>query len=269
MAAAGRWQIVTTGTARRLRERRGVGRQSAVRSEPVANRGGPRYGRRCAAVVPIACRLLPVACRLSPFACRLHYAPQDARRRLGTDRSRDGRRRDRLRSPGAPLRGQAAGVRHADRERAGRGAGSRPGGLHPRVAEPRSVRQPVPFLDLAVPHRPQPRHRPPAPPPPAGDLARARRGRRGRRDADRPGRRGPLGDLANRELAEALHREIAKLPPSYRELVVLRHLVGLAYNEIADLKGLPLGTVKNKLFRAHSVLREALGEYLGQVGGQP
>ena len=82
-------------------------------------------------------------------------------------------------------------------------------------------------------------------------------------------RRGPLGDLANRELAEALHREIAKLPPSYRELVVLRHLVGLAYNEIADLKGLPLGTVKNKLFRAHSVLREALGEYLGQVGGQP
>jgi len=82
-------------------------------------------------------------------------------------------------------------------------------------------------------------------------------------------RRGPLGDLANRELAAALHREIAKLPPSYRELVVLRHLVGLAYNEIAELKELPLGTVKNKLFRAHSVLREALGEYLGQVGGQP
>ena len=82
-------------------------------------------------------------------------------------------------------------------------------------------------------------------------------------------RRGPLGELANRELAAALHREIAKLQPSYRELVVLRHLVGLAYNEIAELKGLPLGTVKNKLFRAHSVLREALGEYLGQVGGQP
>jgi RNA polymerase sigma-70 factor (ECF subfamily) len=82
-------------------------------------------------------------------------------------------------------------------------------------------------------------------------------------------RRGPLGDLANRELAEALRREIAKLPTSYRELVVLRHLVGLAYNEIAELKSLPLGTVKNKLFRAHSVLRESLGEYLGQVGGQP
>lgn len=80
-------------------------------------------------------------------------------------------------------------------------------------------------------------------------------------------RRGPLADLANRELADALKREIDRLPPAYRELVTLRHFVGLAYNEIAELKGLPLGTVKNKLFRAHSVLREALRSYLGQVGG--
>jgi RNA polymerase sigma-70 factor (ECF subfamily) len=80
-------------------------------------------------------------------------------------------------------------------------------------------------------------------------------------------RRGPLGELANRELAEAMAREIEHLPPSYRELVTLRHLVGLSYNEIAELKELPLGTVKNKLFRAHSVLRENLGHYLGQLGG--
>ncbi len=80
-------------------------------------------------------------------------------------------------------------------------------------------------------------------------------------------RRGPLGDLANRELAAAMAREIERLPNSYRELVHLRHLVGLSYNEIADLKRLPLGTVKNKLFRAHSVLREALEPYLGQLGG--
>lgn len=80
-------------------------------------------------------------------------------------------------------------------------------------------------------------------------------------------RRGPLANLANRELAEALAREIDRLPAAYRELVTLRHFVGLAYNEIAELKGLPLGTVKNKLFRAHSVLRQALGSYLGQVGG--
>jgi RNA polymerase sigma-70 factor (ECF subfamily) len=80
-------------------------------------------------------------------------------------------------------------------------------------------------------------------------------------------RRGPHGELANRELARALKDEIQRLPTPYRELVVMRHLVGLSYNEIAELKGLPLGTVKNKLFRAHSVLREALGSFLGQVGG--
>jgi RNA polymerase sigma-70 factor, ECF subfamily len=81
-------------------------------------------------------------------------------------------------------------------------------------------------------------------------------------------RRGPLGDLANRELARALAREINRLAPAYRELVILRHFAGLAYNEIAELKGMPLGTVKNKLFRAHSVLRETLAGYLGQVGGR-
>lgn len=84
-------------------------------------------------------------------------------------------------------------------------------------------------------------------------------------DLPDPGR-GPLATLANRELAQALARQIAELPAAYRELVVLRHFAGLSYNEIADLKRLPLGTVKNKLFRAHTVLREALVEYLGQIG---
>lgn len=79
--------------------------------------------------------------------------------------------------------------------------------------------------------------------------------------------RNPLEQLANKELALALEKEVAKLPPRLRELIVLRHVLGLAYQEIADLKGLPLGTVKNKLFRAHSVLREALAPFLGQVGG--
>jgi RNA polymerase sigma-70 factor (ECF subfamily) len=73
----------------------------------------------------------------------------------------------------------------------------------------------------------------------------------------------PLGNFENRELGRALSREIFELAPAYRELVILRHLVGLSYNEIAELKRLPLGTVKNKLFRAHSVLRVALASYLG------
>ena len=52
------------------------------------------------------------------------------------------------------------------------------------------------------------------------------------------------------------------LRPEYRELILLRHFAGLSYQEIAEFKEMPLGTVKNKLFRAHSVLRKALAAFL-------
>ncbi len=88
-----------------------------------------------------------------------------------------------------------------------------------------------------------------------------RDGREIQRDLEDRGK-DPLGHLENRELAEALRRSIEVLRPEYRELVLLRHFAGLSYREIAEFQGMPLGTVKNKLFRAHSVLREALAEYL-------
>jgi RNA polymerase sigma-70 factor (ECF subfamily) len=46
------------------------------------------------------------------------------------------------------------------------------------------------------------------------------------------------------------------LPPSYRDLIVLRHSRDLSYDEIAEVTGLPLGTVKNRLFRAREMMRE-------------
>jgi RNA polymerase sigma-70 factor (ECF subfamily) len=72
----------------------------------------------------------------------------------------------------------------------------------------------------------------------------------------------PLGHLENKELAQCLRLTIAELRGEYRELVLLRHFAGLSYQEIAELKGMPLGTVKNKLFRAHSVLRRELSAFL-------
>ncbi len=71
----------------------------------------------------------------------------------------------------------------------------------------------------------------------------------------------PMGHLENRELASALRRAIEGLREDYRELVLLRHFALLSYQEIADLEQMPLGTVKNKLFRAHSVLRNELAAY--------
>ncbi len=72
----------------------------------------------------------------------------------------------------------------------------------------------------------------------------------------------PLGHLENSALAEELHQIIDDLRPEYRELILLRHFGGLSYQEIAEFKDMPLGTVKNKLFRAHSVLRKALAAFL-------
>jgi RNA polymerase sigma-70 factor, ECF subfamily len=58
-----------------------------------------------------------------------------------------------------------------------------------------------------------------------------------------------------------LHRQIDALPESYRLLIALRYQRELAYEEIASVTGLPLGTVKTGLFRAKEQLRSALRTY--------
>ena len=74
--------------------------------------------------------------------------------------------------------------------------------------------------------------------------------------------RGPYGHLRNRERGGAIQQAIEELPWEYRELIVLRHFGELSYDEIATLKEMPLGTVKNKLFRARQMLKEKLASYL-------
>jgi RNA polymerase sigma-70 factor (ECF subfamily) len=68
----------------------------------------------------------------------------------------------------------------------------------------------------------------------------------------------PYGELRNEERRAKIGREIAALPAEFRELIGLRHFAGLSYEEIADAKKMPLGTVKNKLFRARAVLKTRL-----------
>jgi len=50
------------------------------------------------------------------------------------------------------------------------------------------------------------------------------------------------------------------LPPTYRDLILLRHSRELSYDEIAEVTGLPLGTVKNRLFRAREMMRQVFVE---------
>jgi RNA polymerase sigma-70 factor (ECF subfamily) len=49
---------------------------------------------------------------------------------------------------------------------------------------------------------------------------------------------------------------VKSLPAAYRELIVLRHSQDLTYEEIVEVTGLPLGTVKNRLFRARELMRQ-------------
>ena len=75
----------------------------------------------------------------------------------------------------------------------------------------------------------------------------------------------PYRALKNKQLTAAIDRAVTKLPPDYRELIQLRHFAELSYEEIASMKKLPLGTVKNKLFRARNLLKDALGEFVEPV----
>ena len=68
----------------------------------------------------------------------------------------------------------------------------------------------------------------------------------------------PLEELEARELGSAIERAIAQLRPEYRACILLRHVEGLAYEEIAQSLDLPLGTVKTYIHRARHELRDLL-----------
>jgi RNA polymerase sigma-70 factor (ECF subfamily) len=69
----------------------------------------------------------------------------------------------------------------------------------------------------------------------------------------------PLDELEAREMGSAIEIAIAKLRPEYRSCIMLRHVEGLAYEEIAASLDLPLGTVKTYIHRARNELRQYLG----------
>lgn len=68
--------------------------------------------------------------------------------------------------------------------------------------------------------------------------------------------------LRLRELESRLNEAIAELPPAYRQLILLRHRQHCRYDEIARITHLPLGTVKNRIFRAREILRGQLTDIL-------
>ena len=68
----------------------------------------------------------------------------------------------------------------------------------------------------------------------------------------------PLDTVEAKELGGAIEVAIGRLRPEYRSCILLRHVEGRAYEEIAEMLDLPLGTVKTYIHRARNELRQAL-----------
>ncbi len=67
-----------------------------------------------------------------------------------------------------------------------------------------------------------------------------------------------LDELEAKELGSAIEQAIARLRPEYRACIMLRHVEGRSYEEIAATLDLPLGTVKTYIHRARHELRKGL-----------
>ncbi len=58
------------------------------------------------------------------------------------------------------------------------------------------------------------------------------------------------------EVRERIEELLDKLPPSLKELFVWRHINDLSYEEMAEIKGIPVGTIKNRVFQGKEMLRK-------------
>jgi RNA polymerase sigma-70 factor (ECF subfamily) len=73
---------------------------------------------------------------------------------------------------------------------------------------------------------------------------------------------GPAQDIVTREFYDKLREAIADLPESFRTTIVLREIEGMSYEEIAEITGVSLGTVKSRIARARQRLQSQLELYI-------
>lgn len=64
------------------------------------------------------------------------------------------------------------------------------------------------------------------------------------------------------ELRDVVQAALIRLPPDYREVIVLRDLQGRSYEEIGESLGIPPGTVRSRIHRGREALRELLAPYM-------
>ena len=79
----------------------------------------------------------------------------------------------------------------------------------------------------------------------------------------------PLDHAEQGELRASVEQALRELPETFRTVVVLREIEGFAYEEIAEVLGVNLGTVKSRLTRGRHLLRDLLRPSLKPVRSEP
>ena len=74
----------------------------------------------------------------------------------------------------------------------------------------------------------------------------------------------PSDALLRREQQQQVMAALGRLDAEYRAVLVMRDIEGFDYQQMADILGLPLGTLKSRLFRARLALRDELKSYLSE-----
>jgi len=76
----------------------------------------------------------------------------------------------------------------------------------------------------------------------------------------------PERELVNRMLGEQIRRAIDALPEAFRVAVLLVNVEGLAYDEAAEVLGVPAGTIRSRMKRGRTLLQKALWEQAQEAG---
>ena len=68
----------------------------------------------------------------------------------------------------------------------------------------------------------------------------------------------PAGSAERREMSDAVMKALDRIPPTQREVLILKEFEGLKFKEIAEILGCPESTVKSRMYGGLNGLRDVL-----------